>query len=347
MGKYRFKLADMIPNAWFYKLKDMSKSRNQNSTHPTKKKHQPTSSSSFSSSSSSSSSLLTAPPQPPSLPPKPEQPQLSDQRKSYHFPRDLAATPPPNPSTSHHNSPDPPRKSSKKRRSTRKNRASPRLLTSSVSASCSCHGTMKSVWASAEYSTSSSEQESLLPEFTSFDNMVSLSTSCRCNVHKNFIADSNIEHLDGFDTVSRTDLPPIITKLDQREKSDSSKEQRTSPIRRFSLHSPGLKLRTNSPRIANKKLNQANGRRSVSSVSSLSSRRSLSESCAVVKSSKDPQRDFKESMVEMIMENNIRASKDLEDLLACYLLLNSDEYHELIIKVFKQIWFDITDIKLQ
>jgi uncharacterized protein (TIGR01568 family) len=68
---------------------------------------------------------------------------------------------------------------------------------------------------------------------------------------------------------------------------------------------------------------------------------------AVVKSSFDPQKDFRESMVEMIVENNIKASKDLEDLLACYLSLNSDEYHDLIIKVFKQIWFDLTDIKLK
>lgn len=102
----------------------------------------------------------------------------------------------------------------------------------------------------------------------------------------------------------------------------------------------GVKLRSNSPRIASRKI-QGSGRKSVSS------RRSISESVAVVKKSEDPQRDFKESMVEMIMENNIRASKDLEDLLACYLSLNSDEYHDVIIKVFKQIWFDVTDVRLK
>lgn len=67
----------------------------------------------------------------------------------------------------------------------------------------------------------------------------------------------------------------------------------------------------------------------------------------MVKSSVDPRRDFRESMVEMIVENNIRTSKDLEDLLACYLQLNSDEYHEMIIKVFKQIWFDLANVKLK
>ena len=80
-----------------------------------------------------------------------------------------------------------------------------------------------------------------------------------------------------------------------------------------------------------------------SAAAAAAARRSLSDSFAVVKSSLNPQRDFRESMVEMIVQNNIRTSKDLEDLLACYLSLNSDEYHDLIIKVFKQIWFDLTD----
>ncbi|CAI0475680.1 unnamed protein product [Linum tenue] len=65
------------------------------------------------------------------------------------------------------------------------------------------------------------------------------------------------------------------------------------------------------------------------------------KSFAVVKSSYDPQNDFRESMVEMIEEMGIRKAEDLEELLACYLTLNSDEYHELIIKVFRQVWFDV------
>lgn len=67
----------------------------------------------------------------------------------------------------------------------------------------------------------------------------------------------------------------------------------------------------------------------------------------MVKSSRDPQKDFRESMVEMIVQNNLMASKDLEDLLACYLSLNSDEYHDVIIKVFKQIWFDLIHLRHQ
>lgn len=123
-------------------------------------------------------------------------------------------------------------------------------------------------------------------------------------------------------------------------KEEKNNINTNTPSRRFSLSSPGVKLRINSPRISSRKI-QGHGRKSVSNDSS--NRRSLSDSFAIVKSSMNPQRDFRESMVEMIVQNNIRTSKDLEDLLACYLSLNSDEYHELIIKVFKQIWFDLTD----
>ncbi|GLT55746.1 hypothetical protein SLA2020_288400 [Shorea laevis] len=352
MGNYRFRFSDMIPNAWFYKLKDMGRTRNHfNKT----KKHQQTE------------------------PPKPKQPhhQGSYPRKSYYFSRDLV---------SHDrfcNSPkstDPPRKSSRRIRSRKvaAARASPKLVASPVSPGCSGRATL---WTKPddspppEYSASYSSDgslgleigESFPPEFRtdriltteSFDDMVAWSRSDA----KDIVID-----------VQEIELPPIITKpeklndsvkdlkkKDQKEDETTNyhrsslpvkvmkaeritmKEQRnTAPVRKLSSNSPGFKLRINSPRIASRKI-QAHARKSVSSTSSSGSRRSLSDSLAVVKSSFDPQRDFRESMVEMIVQNNIRASKDLEDLLACYLTLNSDEYHDLIIKVFKQIWFDLSD----
>lgn len=70
------------------------------------------------------------------------------------------------------------------------------------------------------------------------------------------------------------------------------------------------------------------------------------ESFAVVKSSFDPQQDFRDSMVEMIMERRISKAEELEELLACYLTLNSDQYHDLIIKVFRQVWFDLNQASL-
>ncbi|XP_027338167.1 transcription repressor OFP5 [Abrus precatorius] len=63
---------------------------------------------------------------------------------------------------------------------------------------------------------------------------------------------------------------------------------------------------------------------------------------AVVKCSLDPKQDFRDSMIEMITENQISRPEEMEELLACYLTLNADEYHDLIIKVFRQVWFDMS-----
>ncbi|BBN15044.1 hypothetical protein MPTK1_6g16500 [Marchantia polymorpha subsp. ruderalis] len=68
-----------------------------------------------------------------------------------------------------------------------------------------------------------------------------------------------------------------------------------------------------------------------------------SDSVAVVKASYDPYQDFRESMVEMILENDIQTAEDLEQLLQCYLSLNSAEYHSIIVQVFSDIWRDIFD----
>ncbi|XP_047972404.1 transcription repressor OFP3-like [Salvia hispanica] len=67
----------------------------------------------------------------------------------------------------------------------------------------------------------------------------------------------------------------------------------------------------------------------------------ISNSFAVVKSSFNPQQDFRDSMVEMIQEKGIRHREELQELLACYLTLNSDRHHDLIINVFQQVWFEL------
>ncbi|MCD9559265.1 hypothetical protein HAX54_017133 [Datura stramonium] len=364
MGNYRFRLSDMMPNAWFYKLKDMGKStsRSRGHSHTT---------SSSSTSSYSSSNLQ---------PDKNRQPhKLCCQRKSYYISRNLSpaetfsqnpVSNSPKASDNVHIFSEPPRKSSKKRRSTNRRRKSPKLATSSVSASCSCRASLESVWTKAdstpeEYpnspdssssssssisSSCSSEQVSIVAQFSSdriptpekLDPIISIDDMKKDS--------SNLDR--GFQFVPKIDLPPIITKPEKfdenhrivkKEERILKEEQRMiTPVRRVSVSSStGVKLRTNSPRITNSRKIQGS-RKSVSS-----RRTSVSESFAVVKSSRNPQKDFRESMVEMIVENNIRASKDLEELLACYLSLNSDEYHDLIIKVFKQIWFDITQIRLK
>ncbi|XP_059306899.1 transcription repressor OFP1-like [Lycium ferocissimum] len=336
MGNYRFKLSDMLPNAWFYKLKDMGKSgtRSQIKRNQTSSSLLSTSSSSIFSSSSNLQQQT-----------KTQQQQQQPQRKSYYISRNFSPnthhtnenkTLSKNTTSNNINFSEPPRKSSKKRRNITRRKTS-------TSPKC-CRDSLESIWTKndstpEEYpnsSFSSSTTSSTEPE--TFDAMI-LSTSCRFN---NIVIDMNKNDHE-FESPSNVDLPPIITKPKKLEDSTNGtkkqeekiehkvltvkKEKSASPKRRVSV-----KLRTKSPRIVSRK--------SVSS-SSTKLRRSVGESFAVVKSSKDPQKDFMESMVEMIVENNIRTSKDLEELLASYLSLNSDQYHDLIIKAFKQIWFDI------
>ncbi|GMI93075.1 ovate family protein 4, ARABIDOPSIS THALIANA OVATE FAMILY PROTEIN 4 [Hibiscus trionum] len=368
MGNYRFRLSDMMPNAWFYKLKDMGKPRN----HANKKQHQI---------SSPSSSIS-----------HPSKTKHFYPRKSYYFTRELV------PSNGFYVSRstntksaglDPPRKSSQKRSRKRNTSScsSTKLVSSSVSAGCRCRATL---WTKTDsppqYSASSSSDGSSPPqEFRSdcilttrsFDNMVSLShsSSSSCKAKDIVVVDDDnksfvgkFDKLDEFDNLSELQLPRIITKpvefnhnkehniepTNHRRSSSKFEDnnvhgsylvkenKKTCPGRKVGVNSPGVRLRLNSPKIGSRKF-QGLARKSVS----WSSRKNLSESLAVVKSSLDPQKDFRESMVEMIRENNIRASKDLEDLLACYLSLNSDEYHGLIIKVFKQIWFDLCDARFK
>ncbi|EPS69579.1 hypothetical protein M569_05187 [Genlisea aurea] len=65
------------------------------------------------------------------------------------------------------------------------------------------------------------------------------------------------------------------------------------------------------------------------------------DSFAMVVSSFDPMRDFRDSMVEMIRERGITRCVDLERLLACYLTLNGDEYHHIIFAAFREVWCDM------
>ncbi|PHT55854.1 Transcription repressor OFP5, partial [Capsicum baccatum] len=74
--------------------------------------------------------------------------------------------------------------------------------------------------------------------------------------------------------------------------------------------------------------------------------RTVFDSYAVTKSSFDPFSDFRDSMIEMITQRGIKNSEELEELLACYLTLNCDEYHDLIIKVFRQVWFELKPVNI-
>ncbi|XP_021760964.1 transcription repressor OFP6-like [Chenopodium quinoa] len=62
------------------------------------------------------------------------------------------------------------------------------------------------------------------------------------------------------------------------------------------------------------------------------------KSMAVEKDSTDPYLDFRQSMLQMIMENQIYTKNDLKELLNCFLQLNSPSLHGTIIRVFTEIW---------
>ncbi|KAL1566559.1 transcription repressor OFP7-like [Salvia divinorum] len=64
----------------------------------------------------------------------------------------------------------------------------------------------------------------------------------------------------------------------------------------------------------------------------------VKESFAIVKKSENPLEDFKRSMMDMIVEKQMFEKKDLEQLLQCFLSLNSRNYHGIIVEAFSEIW---------
>ncbi|THG00673.1 transcription repressor OFP1-like [Camellia sinensis] len=308
MGNHKFRLSYMLPNAWFNKLRNMSRTRNHSTSHSIKKK-------------------LPSP----NITTTSKKPHLSPTPKFYNSPT--------NPKVSDTHFPNSPRKSSPKRKTLYK--PSQRLATSSVSAHCSRRTTSSTdQFGSNNVDAAASESSfngGLLASWSS-------SRSCRftSSTTDDIIIDINdqnakFDKLDGLDIISELELPPILTKpvkfVDTTTNSKKTRKQsKTSPV---IIRNSAAKLRANSPRKAQKKL-----------LVQACDRRRKRSFALIVKSSLDPQREFKESMVEMIVENNIRGSKDLEELLACYLSLNSIEYQDLIVKAFVQIWFDMAHLRI-
>ncbi|KAL6202590.1 hypothetical protein ACLB2K_026298 [Fragaria x ananassa] len=71
----------------------------------------------------------------------------------------------------------------------------------------------------------------------------------------------------------------------------------------------------------------------------------IDNSIAVVKDSDDPYQDFRRSMLQMIVEKEIYSKEELQELLSCFLELNSRHHHDVIIQAFTEIWNgDLVDI---
>jgi uncharacterized protein (TIGR01568 family) len=301
MGNNKFKLSDIIPNAWFYKLKEIG-NRGGGTTKRMKK---------------------TKPyyqhytsPSPPRTPHKQNQP-LTPNRASYHISRrleleanKLLTVPSPKAIDNQFTLWESPRKSKRNtKRRQLKPLCSPKQVSSKVSSHCGCRVRKPEPESESGSSTDWSQP------------------CCTCRVTTS-PTDIIIDVTASERFVSKK-LPPIVTK----QQSPEVKAGEKSPVK----EAHRLKTRVKSPRVLTKNTKHRKSKARQKECGIL-------DGFAVVKSSSDPQRDFRDSMVEMIVENNIRKSKDLEELLACYLSLNSAEYHNVIVKVFEQIWFYLTDI---
>ncbi|KAJ7540773.1 hypothetical protein O6H91_10G030000 [Diphasiastrum complanatum] len=57
--------------------------------------------------------------------------------------------------------------------------------------------------------------------------------------------------------------------------------------------------------------------------------------------SQNPYKDFRHSMISMILEKDLKRTTDLEELLQCYISLNAPYFSSLIIQAFSELWFQI------
>ncbi|KAI3740919.1 hypothetical protein L2E82_31394 [Cichorium intybus] len=122
---------------------------------------------------------------------------------------------------------------------------------------------------------------------------------------------------DRFPTVSSLAHAMVQERLDQiiRERQERRYEERRR------------KVRENSNSIIsnnNSSSSNSNGNR-------------LFVMVAMEKSSYNLREDFRESMIEMITANRISNPKDLRRLLNCYISMNSDEFHSVILEIFHEI----------
>ncbi|KAI3680263.1 hypothetical protein L2E82_50488 [Cichorium intybus] len=217
MGNYRFRLSDMIPDAWFYKLRDMSKTKTTTTSTTHNKKP-------------SSGSYCTAAP--------PQNHHFSQPRNSFYYTPRVSQF---------HNSPkfphfhDPPRKSSKRSRPNRKTIYKPSPKQTPLNDTTQ---TLQDFFPTTETSAFSLHESPSYESTQSGVATASWCTSCTCRVSSSTSdigIDVNetrkIDNLSGFDLSPKREvkLPPIITKLAKppsRNKQTSvsgKKSQRNQP----------------------------------------------------------------------------------------------------------------------
>ncbi|KAL5227467.1 hypothetical protein ABZP36_015732 [Zizania latifolia] len=373
MGRHKFRLSDMIPNAWFFKLRDMRAARGGAGVGAGAGGVGGASPGGVVTQASLAVSRAGRASRP--LPSTPRHGTWLPHRASYYYtPRagDLVASP------LHPKASDtqfPPLALSPPRRSRRRHRRRSVKLAPSVSGSSAvsspvstgCRCQRKPVLMVVEGPDTPPCRRD---KFVSYDD----DDDDEAEFKKPMVAVAACDELNGKVITSATDiiidlrtekrpdkvLPHIVTKPARRELDGGDLDdkhvdvlrrapaQKNGPLleqskpRRSVSSARRLKTRANTPRVATKKSKPP----AAACSPAPTTKPPLAESFAVVKSSLDPRTDFRESMEEMIAENGIRTAADLEDLLACYLSLNAAEYHDLIVDVFEHIWANLVDIKM-
>ncbi|KAK4759396.1 hypothetical protein SAY87_022527 [Trapa incisa] len=356
MGNFRLKLSDMMFSSWFCKLMDVvisSGSDGSNSKMKKTEEHQ------MENGIPHRFHLHSAPPGTFCHSRRNDNPSTSGSRSDLQY---FSAESPPRRLTRHQRT--------NPRKSSRRKKKPSRVIISSVSAGCNCRATFDSVCAKTEpicphetelsFSPSPASSAEEPPQRSqSFDQMVWQSTSRSCganNIFNDAVIGSQETYLEPhielpstkplkFSDMVNNVQRPVVRRREPKKfslNSPTTSARTSGSLKGFPVNSSAVRLLINSdtPRVI--------GQRKMTTKAGSHSRKmglpakSMQDSFAVVKSSADPGREFRESMVEMIVENNMRASNDLEELLACYLSLNSEEYHDVIISVFKQIWLELS-----
>ncbi|XXG81357.1 hypothetical protein AAC387_Pa09g2014 [Persea americana] len=130
---------------------------------------------------------------------------------------------------------------------------------------------------------------------------------------------------------------------DERDEYDDT-ETLVSSSRTFSddsghdLFNPTLQTIQEQKPTSKRRTKAATRRRAEAVVGRMGVEGKVKESVAVVKRSEDPYGDFKRSMVEMIVEKEMYGADELEQLLQCFLSLNSRAHHKVIVQAFSEIW---------
>ncbi|CAN7140202.1 unnamed protein product [Brassica rapa subsp. narinosa] len=310
MGTHKFRFSDIMPPSWLYKLKGMSRSS---------RKHLPSSPKHLSTDASSSRNTLR-------LSSSPYHPQGSSSPPKSPFKRKLKRKTVYKPSSrlklsSSSFNPHVPLTTSRNHRS---KPTSPNEIILEPSLTSSRNHRSKPSSANA---VSDSTVGSLSDPLSSSPSDQDYLESHSVDVKNNHSVKKHVSE----DPLVSDNSSPVLAETMKKPHFEIKTQQK---LKKPKAGSTGIRIRAHSPRIARKK---TKGRTSPQPM-----KKETAESFAIVLTSVDPERDFRESMVEMIVENKMKEQKDLEDLLACYLSLNSSEYHDTIIKAFEKTWFHLT-----